>query len=65
LNPDVIVVGGGVSSAGRPLFDGIKENLSKRAMPVQGRRVKVMKAALGNDAGLIGAALAAAGRTRI
>jgi len=63
LNPDVIVVGGGVSSAGRPLFDGIKENLLRRAMPVQGRRVKVVRAALGNDAGLIGAALAAARRT--
>ncbi len=64
LNPDVIVVGGGVSSAGRPLFDGLKENLLRRAMPVQGRRVKVVRAALGSDAGLIGAALAAAGRTR-
>ncbi len=62
LNPDVIVVGGGVSSAGRPLFDGIRESLLRRAMPVQGRRVKVVRAALGSDAGLIGAALAAAGR---
>ncbi|MFA5320676.1 MAG: ROK family protein [Candidatus Omnitrophota bacterium] len=59
LNPDMIVIGGGVSGAGRPLFDGIKETLRRRAMPVQGRRVKVLKAALGNDAGLIGAALAA------
>ena len=61
LNPDVIVIGGGVSGAGRPLFDAIKETLRGRAMPVQGRRVKVLKAALGNDAGLIGAALAASG----
>lgn len=64
LNPDVIVVGGGVSAAGKPLFDGIKETLRRRAMPVQARRVRVLKAALGNEAGLIGAALAAAGRTR-
>ncbi len=57
LNPDVIVVGGGVAGAGRVLFDSIRETISKRAMPVQAGNVRVLKARLGNDAGLIGAAI--------
>lgn len=57
LNPDAIVIGGGVAGAGRVLFDRVREVVRKRAMPVQARRVKIFKAALGNDAGLIGAAI--------
>jgi len=57
LNPDCIVIGGGVAGAGRILFDNIKKVIARRAMSVQARRVKVFKAQLGNDAGLIGAAI--------
>ena len=59
LNPDVIVIGGGVANAGKVLFDEIKSCIHRRAMSVQGKRVKVFKAKLGNDAGLIGAAIMA------
>ena len=57
LNPDCIVIGGGVSGAGKVLFDKVKEIIASQAMGVQARHVKVVKAKLGNDAGLIGAAI--------
>ncbi|MBI5145211.1 MAG: ROK family protein [Candidatus Omnitrophica bacterium] len=57
LNPDAIVIGGGVAGAGKILFDRIRKVILEEAMPVQARQVKIVKAALGNDAGLIGASL--------
>lgn len=57
LNPDCIVIGGGVANAGKMLFDKVKEVISKQAMSVQARGVKIVKAKLGSDAGLIGAAI--------
>lgn len=57
LNPEKIVIGGGVADAGDLLFGPIKETLKKRAMPIQGAAVEVVHAELGNTAGVIGASL--------
>ncbi|MFA5286792.1 MAG: ROK family protein [Candidatus Omnitrophota bacterium] len=57
LNLDAIVMGGGVANAGKILFDSTKESLKKQAMSVHGSHVKIFKAKLGNNAGLIGAAI--------
>jgi glucokinase len=57
LNPDRIVIGGGVANAGRILFDRVTETILARAMLVQAKAVRVVKAKLGNDAGMIGAGL--------
>jgi glucokinase len=57
LSPDVIVIGGGVANAGKVLFDSIREIIKQRAMGVQAKQVKIVKTRLGNDAGLIGAAI--------
>ncbi|RJO63959.1 MAG: ROK family protein [Candidatus Omnitrophota bacterium] len=57
LNLDVIVIGGGVANAGSSLFDEVRAVVRKRAMSVQARHVKIAKARLGNDAGLLGAAI--------
>ncbi|MBN1913359.1 MAG: ROK family protein, partial [Candidatus Omnitrophica bacterium] len=57
LNPERIVIGGGVAQAGKVLFDKIKETVSQQAMGVQARRVRIVKSKLGKDAGLIGAAV--------
>jgi glucokinase len=57
LNPDIIVLGGGVANAGEVLFDGVRKAINSRSMSVQAKRVKVVKAGLGSDAGLIGAAI--------
>lgn len=55
LNLDLIVIGGGVSCAGGVLFESIKKTIFFRAMPVQAKRVRIVKARLGVDAGIIGA----------
>lgn len=57
LNPDVIVLGGGVSGAGKILFDRVRLIVASRAMSVQAKHVKIVRAKLGPDAGLIGAAI--------
>ena len=59
LNPDCIVIGGGVANAGKVLFDKIKEVVKNQAMKIQAEHVKILKAKLGSDAGLIGAAILA------
>jgi glucokinase len=57
LNPDCIVIGGGVANAGRALFNEVKKVIASRAMRVQAKEAKIVKAKLGTDAGLIGAAI--------
>lgn len=57
LNPEKIVIGGGVADAGDILFDPLRKTLKDRAMPIQGAAVEVVHAELGNSAGLIGASL--------
>jgi glucokinase len=56
LNPEKIIIGGGVAEAGELIFGPIRSTVKRRAMPVPGRAVKILKAKLGNDAGVIGAA---------
>ncbi len=57
LNPDAIIIGGGVANAGKALFDSVKKTISGNAMPVQAKHVRILKSKLGNEAGLIGAAI--------
>jgi len=57
MDPEVIVLGGGVSAAGEFLLKPIREKMAKmvfyKAMPY----ANVELATLGNDAGIIGAAM--------
>jgi len=55
LNPELIVIGGGVSNAHKYLFPTIRRIIRERSMKVQGKMVKIVKAKLGNNAGIIGA----------
>lgn len=57
LNPEKIIIGGGVADAGDILLDPIKETIVKRAMSISGSTVQVVPAQLGNTAGVIGASL--------
>jgi glucokinase len=57
LNPDCVVIGGGVANAGRVLFNSINKTVLARAMKTHGRQVKIFKAKLGEDSGIIGAAI--------
>jgi glucokinase len=56
LNPEKIVLGGGVSKAGAILLDSVKENFAKFAFTSVRESTKLALATLGNDAGVIGAA---------
>ena len=57
LNPEKIIIGGGVADAGEILLGPIKETILKRAMPISGAAVEIVPAKLGNTAGVIGASL--------
>ncbi len=59
LNPDRIVIGGGISNARELLFRQLRAMIKERAMPVQARDVTIVKARFSNDAGIIGAAVLA------
>jgi glucokinase len=56
LNPEMIVLGGGVSRAGDILLDQIKANFSKFTFSAARDTTNLSLATLGNDAGAIGAA---------
>jgi glucokinase len=57
LNPQVVVIGGGVSQGGKSFIRRIEKEVKKRAFPSATKSLKVVKAKLGNDAGFIGAAI--------
>ncbi len=56
LNPQIIIIGGGMAGAGEILFGSIRKAVSKKSLRIPGRVVKIVRAKLGNDAALIGAA---------
>ena len=55
VDPEVFVIGGGVSKAGEVLLEYIKKPYMERAFFAD-KDVKFVLAALGNDAGICGAA---------
>lgn len=55
LNPEIIIVGGGMAGAGEILFGSIRRTVVIKSMRVPGMAVKIVRAKLGNDAALIGA----------
>lgn len=55
LNPDRIVIGGGLSKAGEPLFAELRAELQRQIPPSFPIRVEVEPAALGDDSVLWGA----------
>jgi glucokinase len=59
LNPDVIVVGGGVIANGERLLAPARREMLARALSPAKEHVRVVAAAFGEEAGMIGAALMA------
>jgi glucokinase len=55
FEPEVFVIGGGVIAAGDLLLDPARRELAERALPPM-KRIPVVAAELGADAGMIGAA---------
>jgi len=56
FNPRLIVIGGGVSHAGALWWDAVRAEVERRAMPIYLQDLQIVPAALGDDAGLYGAA---------
>ncbi|MGM7635558.1 ROK family glucokinase [Bacillus sp. Hm123] len=56
LNPDVIVIGGGVSKAGEPLLQSVRQTFNEFAFTPVRNSTRIHLATLGNEAGVIGAA---------
>lgn len=57
LNPERIIIGGGVAGAGNVLFTPLRKKVREKAMGIPGKNVRISKALLGEDAGMIGAAM--------
>ncbi|MBA2704514.1 MAG: ROK family protein [Blastocatellia bacterium] len=56
INPEVIVVGGGLAN-GWDLFEKhMHQQIFERAFPIPARRARIVRAQCGDDAGLLGAA---------
>lgn len=56
VNPDRIVIGGGVANAGERLFRYIRQTIQSRCEKTFWKNLDIVPATLGNDAGIIGAA---------
>jgi glucokinase len=59
LNPEVIVIGGGVIAAGEMLLEPARREMNERALSPARENVRVTAAEFGDEAGMIGAALMA------
>lgn len=56
LDPDIIVIGGGVAKIGEPLFDLLREIVPLRTINPHARELPIVPAHFGAEAGIVGAA---------
>jgi glucokinase len=56
LDPEVIIINGGVSKAGDLIVKPIRESLKAYTMPLRDRKLRVVRSKLGESAGILGAA---------
>lgn len=56
LDVRLIIIGGGIAHAGKPLFDAVKESVNKHVLKPMTEGLEVLPAKLGNAAGILGAA---------
>jgi glucokinase-like ROK family protein len=54
-NPDMIVIGGGVSNLGDLLLSSIRQAVLNRSLPLATRNLDIVFSGIGEDAGVIGA----------
>jgi glucokinase len=60
LDPELVIVGGGLGLAGGPFWEALVRSTRKHVWSDETRTLPIVPAALGPEAGLIGAAVAAA-----
>jgi glucokinase len=56
IDPDIVLFGGGMIAAGEPFLEDIRHDIRAMAFPTLAAGVRIEYAALGGDAGFIGAA---------
>ncbi len=56
MNPEIVVIGGGVSQAGDCLFTPLRKTVQRHAVPESTRDLRIVPAALGAQSALFGAA---------
>jgi glucokinase len=56
FNPELVIIGGGLSNMRELLLDPIRDQYKKYAMSLSARSVKIVRAKLGTKAGVMGAA---------
>ncbi|MDQ0060264.1 ROK family protein [Paenibacillus harenae] len=64
LNPELIIVGGGMSAAGDRLLHSVRDTVQNHALKLSSRACKIEQAKLGGKAGMIGAAAYANSKIR-
>ncbi|MFC1860094.1 ROK family protein [Chloroflexota bacterium] len=57
FNPEMIIIGGGVAKMGDLLLNPARRVIKERAFQLPAQTVQIVTAQLGNDAGLVGAAV--------
>jgi glucokinase len=55
FNPELIVLGGGVSKMRELLLDPIRAEFKKYALTLPAKNVKIVRAKLGSESGVLGA----------
>lgn len=55
LNPEIVILGGGLFQSGELLLESIRKEYKKWAQPLAAERVRIELSSLGEDAGLFGA----------
>jgi glucokinase len=61
FDPEVVIIGGGVSNAGEWILKPIREVITQRAMPDFKNRARMVRSALGDDSVILGAVALALG----
>ncbi len=56
LNPELVVVGGGLAQAGELILGPLRRAVRQWAQPLGSRQVRIVRSKLGENAGIIGAA---------
>lgn len=56
LDPDIIVIGGGISRLGEPLFERLRQQTPQRTINQQASQTPIVPAALAENVGILGAA---------
>jgi predicted NBD/HSP70 family sugar kinase len=62
LNPEAVILGGEIGTAGPPLVAGVRESIDRYAQPAAAEAVQVLVAGLGARSELMGAVALAAGQ---